>query len=167
MTQTSILQSAVNIFNDTYINRLLSSARKKTAESERKKSLNIIQSANYFIKRKLKNKVNFDTICEYLRTIGYAVIFYNSDKDNEILNKYDLTEFSKTVKAFTVFRKDLHAVFIDENSTCVQRLCSILHEVAHIELNHINEKNIKDSRIMEMESEFFAYHLLNYVSFIG
>lgn len=167
MTQTSILQSAVNLFNDTYINRLLSSVRIRAAETERKKSLNIIQCANYFVKKKLKNKVNFETVKSYLQSIGYAVIFYNSDKDNEILNKYDLTEFSKTVKGFTVFRKDLHAVFIDENSSCVQRLCSILHEVAHIELNHINEKNIKDSRIMEMEADVFAYHLLNCVSFIG
>lgn len=122
----------------------------------------IKKAANQFIKKELKNKVDFETVCEYLRTIGYAVIFYNSYKDNEILNKYDLTDFSKTVKAFTIFRKDLKAVFIDENSSCNDKICSLLHETAHIIFGHINEKNIKESRTMEMEADAFAYAVLNY-----
>ena len=117
-------------------------------------------TANKFRKKDLKNDVNFKSVSTYLQSIGFPVVLYNRNNDNELLIKYNLLDFSRTVKGFTVFKKDFKAVFIDEDTSCEEKLYVLLHEVAHIVLGHIDKKNIKDARLMEMEADAFAYQLL-------
>ena len=122
---------------------------------------NILRTARKFVCRELKNKVDFKTVSAYLQKIGFAVVLYDCNKDNDLLIKYDLVEFSKTVKGFTVYRKDFKAVFIDNNTACNEKLCVLLHETAHIILNHIEQKDVQDARHIEMEADYFAYQVLH------
>lgn len=122
----------------------------------------IYKTAKHFIKKDLKYDINFKTVSAYLQNIGFAIVPYTRDKDNEILVKYNLLEFSKTVRGFTVFRKDFKAVFIDSSIASEEKLCVLLHETAHIILNHIDKKDLKDERTLEMEADAFAYAVLNY-----
>lgn len=119
------------------------------------------KAAKMFLYKNLKNKVNFRTISAYLQSIGFAVILYDRDCDNELLRKYNLLEYSKNIKGFTVFRKDFKAVFIDAHSCREEKLCVLLHEAAHIILGHIDQKDIQEARFMEMEADAFAYYVLH------
>lgn len=118
------------------------------------------KAANKF-RKTLKRKIDFKTISTHLQSIGFSVIFYNQNTDNEILIKYGLVEFSRTVKGFTVYRKDFKAVFIDNSTSREEKLYVLLHETAHIVLGHIDKKDIQDSRFMEMEADAFAHEVLN------
>ena len=42
-----------------------------------------IKAAKKFLKKDLKNKVNFDAVARHLNKLGYVVCFYNKDKTNE------------------------------------------------------------------------------------
>lgn len=120
----------------------------------------IYLTANKFKRKTLKNKVDFKTVSAYLQSIGFAVVLYNCNKDNDLLIKYDLVDFSKTVKGFTVYRKDFKAVFIDDSPAREEKLCVLIHETAHIVLGHIDKKDIQDARLMEMEADAFAHQVL-------
>lgn len=119
------------------------------------------KTADNFIKKDLKNNANFKTVSTYLQRRGFAVIMYGCDIDNEILAKYNLVEYSKTVKAFTVYSKDFKAVFVDDACACEEKLYVLLHETAHIVLGHIDKKDLQDSRFQEMEADAFAYSVLH------
>lgn len=121
----------------------------------------VYKTAEKFKNKSLKGNVNFKTASSYLQSIGFPVLFYNTGKDNELLVKYNLTELSKTVKGFTVCRKDFKAVFIDDSSPCEEKLYVLLHEAAHIVLGHMDKRDIKDGRLIEMEADAFAYAVLN------
>lgn len=113
-----------------------------------------------FFLKELKGKVDFCSVRNYLSGKGFSVAFYNPEKDNDLLIKYNVLQFSKTVKGFTIFRKDFMAVFIDESISCEEKLYVLLHETGHIILGHIEKKNIQDERFMEMEADAFAYKAL-------
>ncbi len=89
-------------------------------------------------------------------------MFYETDKDNEILCKYNLSEYSKKVNAFTVRADGLKAVFINRNTSVTNKLYSLLHETGHIILEHLEtDRDMTDERLQDMQAEAFAYGVLN------
>lgn len=125
----------------------------------------IIRTAKIFRRRELKGSVNFDNTKNYLLTKGYTVNFYDVEKDNELLTKYGLNEYAKTVHAFTVCSKELKAVFIDKQIATEKIIYSLLHETAHIVLNHLDKTKVgNNDRLQDMQAEAFAYEVLNHKS---
>lgn len=123
----------------------------------------IIKSAKNFLRKELKYEVTFENIASYLQKSGYVLVFYNPEKGNELIESLNLSEYSETVHAFTVKYKGTNAVFIDSNISTQDKLSSMLHEVAHIYLNHLGpDKIVVDDRLQEMQAETFAYEVLNY-----
>lgn len=123
---------------------------------------NIIKSAKKFVRKELKYKVNFETITSYLQRTGYTVVFYNTACGNSVIESLGLSEYAKTVPAFTIQSKGTNAVFIDTTIPTADKLYSMLHETAHIYLKHLeSDKTTCDSRRQEMEAEAFSYEVLN------
>ena len=125
----------------------------------------IIRTAKIFKCRELKGRVNLESIKNYLQSKGYTVNFYDVEKDNKLLTKYGLNEYAKTVHAFTVCSKELKAVFIDKQIKKEKIIYSLLHETAHIVLNHLDKTKVgNNDRLYDMQAEAFAYEVLNHKS---
>lgn len=112
----------------------------------------------------VKGEISLKNMISYLQKTGYAVIFYTEDKDNNLLIKYNLTKHSKTVKAFTFISKDFKGVFINDDAPLENKLYSVLHEIGHIVMKHLSQKQTSNDRFIEMEADAFAYEVLNYKS---
>lgn len=124
-------------------------------------SNHIIKSARKFLKTELKYEVTFETVTSYLQRAGYVVVFFDPSCGNDLIEKVGLSEYSKTVHAFTVRYKGTNAVFIDSKMPTQDKLHAMLHEAGHIYLNHLSiDKMIADNRHMEMQAEAFAYEVL-------
>lgn len=122
----------------------------------------VVKTAIKFINKDIKKKLDFRTITECLKSKGYTVIFYNPEEGNNLIESYGLTEFSRTVKAFTVRKDALKIVFISSVVPPEDKLYLLLHEVGHIVLGHLNTNSLTtNSRLQDMEAEAFAYTLLN------
>ena len=122
----------------------------------------VSKAAIKFIKKDIKKKTDFKSVASYLKTQGYAVVFYEHDKNNELIDKYNLSEYSKTVDAFTFRKNDLKIVFINANISSEDKLFLLLHETGHIILEHLSEdKLISNSRLQDIEADAFAHTVLN------
>lgn len=124
---------------------------------------NIIRkTAIKFIKKEMKNQISFEAVKECLKRKGYTVMFYKPDEMNEIIEKYNLTEYAKTVDAFTLKRGELKIVFISTSSPVEDKLYLLLHEVGHILLNHLSaEKQMTNFRLQDIEADAFVHTVLN------
>lgn len=122
----------------------------------------IIRLSETFLKKELKNDVGIDTLTAYLHRKGYPLIFYDPRKNNEVISSAGLSEYSKTVRAFTIKYKGTQAVFVDSTAPQSDKLSALLHEVAHIYLNHLDSnREAVDKRKQEMQAEAFVYAVFN------
>lgn len=122
----------------------------------------VIKAAIKFIKKDLKKKIDFKTVSNALKSKGYNITFYDISKKNEIIDEYGLTDFSKSVEAFTIKKKDLRIVFINSKVSAEDKLNLLLHEAGHIVLNHVDtDVLIANGRLQEIEADTFAYTVLN------
>lgn len=72
-----------------------------------------------------------------------------------------LEEYADSHQAFTVSHGKRKIVFI--NIKAQDKLCSLLHETAHILLGHLKEdERISNKREQELQAEAFTYFVLNY-----
>lgn len=89
--------------------------------------------------------------------------------DKNIENKSELTfkDFTAKVKQEIIFTKNVNEkgatdgnkIWISENQTDNQKICTLIHELAHIELNHKNTK--LTANMKEFEAESVAYIVSN------
>lgn len=121
----------------------------------------IKKEAKKFIKE-IKCEVSFDAIKCYLNSCGYEVLFYNSDEQGDnSLKEYKLYDYALTKMAFTVRKNKRKTIFI--NACNQNKLCSLIHEAAHMVLNHmLEDKHIANERLHELEAESFTHYVLNY-----
>lgn len=112
--------------------------------------------------KSLKGKLTSQAVITALNTKGFDVIFYNTPEGDKALKAYGLYEYSQTVDAFTYCNKT-KIVFIKENLSESDRLRTLLHEVGHIELGHLNIEyaNQSDNRILEAESDAFMLEVMS------
>lgn len=122
----------------------------------------VAKTAKIFIKNKLKNRTDFDSVQNYLKTQGYAVEFYAPEGTNHLIENLGLGEYSKQVQAFTAKRGDLKMVFIQSSASPEDKRYLLLHETAHIVLNHL-ETNFQtsNSRLQDIEADAFVYAVMN------
>ena len=122
----------------------------------------VIKTAKNFINKDLKKKIDFDTITEYLKTEGYIVVIYDKNGENELLDKLGLSDYSKTVSAFTVRKNDMKFIFIDSFASSEDKLYLLLHETGHILLNHMNTNELTvNLRLQEIEADAFTHEVLH------
>jgi len=122
----------------------------------------ILRLAVKFINKDLKKQVTFEAIELYLNKIGYLVMFYGIDENWEILDRYDLLEYSKSCDGLTLNDGEIKIVFINKAISSQDMLYALLHETAHVILKHLERnQTISNKRLQEMEAETFTYAVLN------
>lgn len=123
----------------------------------------IFRLARKFITKDLKRKLNFETVEKYLNKIGYIVLFYDESDSSEIIQKYDLVEYSKSCNAFTINDEDIKVVFINTKLSSQDMLYAVLHEIGHILLKHLDCRTVTANRnLQEIEADAFVYEVLKY-----
>ena len=75
---------------------------------------------------------------------------------NEILNYYNATIINKDlpneVNGFVFYYRDIYCIIINKNLSYYKRKKTILHELAHIELN----------QLCQIDKDLFAFHIQEY-----
>lgn len=128
----------------------------------------IIKTTKKFIRKELKNNINFETLKECIQKSGYVIIFYKQGHPNDIIIKYNKSDSAAKYHAFTIKRNDAKYVFIDSDISYQDKLYYLAHELAHIVLGHLDSNaNVADFRYQEMQAEAFAHAVLNYKSHKG
>ena len=119
------------------------------------------RTAKKFIKS-VKGKIDFVSVEEYLKTLGYKVIFFNTDIGDTELIRYGLTEKAKKTKAFT-YNSTAKIIFIDNKTSCEDKTYLLYHETAHIMLGHLNSARLltKNSILLDIDADAFIYEILN------
>lgn len=113
------------------------------------------------LKRKLKGKIDFVSVEEYLNSIGYKVIFFNTPVGDSELQRYSLVEKAQNTKAFT-YCATAKIVFIDNDISPEDKTYVLYHELGHIEVGHLDYKRMStiNKILMEFQADTFAYALL-------
>ena len=114
------------------------------------------------VKKALKGKTDFVSIEQYLKTIGYKVVFYNTPNGDKYLTKLDLLTDASAVPAFT-YTGAGNIIFIDNNASSEDKNYLLYHELGHIALGHMEDKRLitRNKMLLEMEAETFANYLIN------
>ncbi len=113
------------------------------------------------LRRKLKGKIDFVSIEEYLDSKGYKVIFYNTPVGDSQLERYHLVEKAQETKAFT-YCSTAKIVFIDNDISPEDKTYALYHELGHIEVGHLDYKRMStiNKILMEIQADAFACALL-------
>lgn len=98
-------------------------------------------------------------IKQYLEREGWSVVYFNTPSGNEIIDKLNLRNIADKTDGFVYPLKELKFVFINGRLCDKDKLLTLLHESAHIYLNHDLSNTTKKE---EAEAWIFAYKILNY-----
>ena len=112
--------------------------------------------------RQLKGNVLFETVENYLKRIGYKVIFFNTPQGDAEIARYHLSETIYQAKAFT-YCSTAKIIFIDNNLSAEDKFYALLHEVAHIILKHLEIERLSthSSIRLDIDADAFVHYLLN------
>lgn len=118
------------------------------------------RTAKNFIKS-VKGKLDFVSVEEYLKTLGYKVIFFNTNVGDAELLRYDLMEKAKKTKAFT-YNSTAKIIFIDNKISCEDKTYLLYHETAHIMLGHLNDARLstKNNILLDVDADTFVHEIL-------
>lgn len=119
------------------------------------------RAAKEFIKS-VKGKIDFVNVEEYLKALGYKVIFFNTCIGDAELARYDLQEKAKKTKAFT-YNGTAKIIFINNNASGEDKTYLLYHETAHIVLGHLNYSRLstKNSILLDIDADAFVHEILN------
>ena len=121
----------------------------------------VTKTAINFIKQ-TKNRKSFDSITELLKSKYCTVTFFTESARMELLRKYGLPRTFQNKDAFTVIDDDMTLIYIKSDASPEDKLYLLLHEVGHIELNHLEMSTLTcSSRLHDIEADAFAYTVLN------
>ena len=74
----------------------------------------------------------------------------------DLLNYYNANitykELDRGINGFVKYYKGIYNIFINKNLSYYKKRKTIIHELAHIELNHLNQ----------IDKELFAFHIQDY-----
>lgn len=111
---------------------------------------------------KLKGDITFSAVEDYLKKLGYKIIFFNTIHGDAELARYGLTEKAQQTDAFT-YCGSAKIVFINSLISVEDRFYLLLHEVAHIILKHLEPGRISmsNSILLDIDADAFVHLLLN------
>lgn len=124
----------------------------------------------HFIKQQAKlllKQINHDISIDTLEEkTGYRICFYNGENlsGDSVIAILGLKEYADVQRSFCCQRDDKKFIFIQDNQKQKDKLFLILHEIAHLMLNHTDpdELSFERSQRQEREADFFADIILNY-----
>ena len=125
---------------------------------------------NQFIKQHSISVVNYSTLKDVVKRIGYTIIEFNNifnDKDVEtVIQNLRLSEAVSQSRGFTYVSKDYRLIFINEDLSDAEKTLVLSHELGHIVCEHFTTipiigKDVKE----EYEANEFSHYLLNQNAF--
>lgn len=128
-------------------------------------STTIKKIANQIIKQKHITAVNYSSLKEIVKNIGFTIIEFNNifnDKDVEtIIQNLGLNETVLRSRGFTYADNNYRLVFINEDLNDDEKLYVLSHELGHIVCEHftggpIIGRDVKEER----EANEFSHYLL-------
>lgn len=124
---------------------------------------------NKFIRKTAKNflkeldfRTDFVSVEEYLKKLGYKVIFFNSSTGDRELERFNLKEKSKYTNGFT-YIGSAKIIFINSKVSAEDKKYLLYHEAGHILLGHMDypRMSTKSDCLMEFEADTFAHLIVN------
>ena len=110
----------------------------------------------------LRGNVDFDNVVEYIERLGYAVFFYTDEEADRLNDEHgcNAVDFRKT-KAVTTVNKGqcFYAVFIHKrkgHSSKNELRNTVLHELGHILLKHLEDIGEHNRQMYETEASMFV-----------
>lgn len=105
-------------------------------------------------KRSIKGQVSYENVANYITEKGFSIILF--DDNTEEIHVYGLSKLASERIAFT-YIDNVKLIFIRRSCIEYQKLQLLLHEIAHIELNHFDyhasnsdEKEYQANRFAQM-----------------
>lgn len=125
----------------------------------------IKKTATKFIKQHHITTVNYLTLKEMVKNIGFTIIEFNNifnNKDVEtVIQNLNLGDVVLRSRGFTYADKNYRLVFINEDLSEEEKLYVISHELGHIVCNHYSTSPIIGRDVKEEhEANEFSHYLL-------
>lgn len=125
----------------------------------------IKKTVNQFIKQYHINTVNYSTLKEVVKNIGFTIIEFNNifnDKDVEtVIQNLELCDTVLRSRGFTYADNNYRLLFINEDLSDDEKLYVISHELGHIVCEHYSASPIIGRDIKEEhEANEFSHYLL-------
>lgn len=126
----------------------------------------IKKAVNQFIKQHHITTINYSTLKEVVKTIGFTIIGFNNifnDKDVEtVIQNLRLSEAVSQSRGFTYVSKDYRLIFINEDLSDDEKTLVLSHELGHIVCEHFTTTPIIGKDVKEeYEANEFSHYLLN------
>lgn len=130
----------------------------------------IKKTVNTFIKQHHITTVNYSTLKEVVKNIGFTLIEFNNhfnDKDVEmVIQNLRLSEAVSQSRGFTYVSKDYRLIFINEDLSDAEKTLVLSHELGHIVCEHFTTTPIIGKDVKEeYEANEFSHYLLNQNAF--
>jgi len=130
----------------------------------------IKNTVNKFIKQRHITTVNYSTLKEVVKNIGFTIIEFNNifnDKDIEtVIHNLNLGDDVLRSRGFTYADKNYRLLFVNEDLSDDEKLYVISHELGHIVCEHYSTSPIIGRDVKEEhEANEFSHYLLNQNAF--
>ena len=111
----------------------------------------------------IKKGVNLETITNVAISMGYEVIYFNPNKEKhvELLKKATNGDFDNYKKSFICEIDGKKIIFIVFFSSDTDKVYLLLHELAHLYMNHTYKTGSSETR-KEIQANDFARCVINY-----
>lgn len=110
------------------------------------------------------SKVSLDNLVYIIEDQGFEIIEYISGEDlsaNLLIERLDLTNYSRANKAFAYQCGDSKFIFVSEDMSAAEKLYALAHEAGHIFCGHLKDGNMTCSVEEEYEANEFAHAILH------
>lgn len=110
------------------------------------------------------SKVSLDNLVYIIEDQGFEIIEYGFGEDssaNRLIERLDLTNYSRANKAFAYQCGVSRFVFVSEDMSAREKLYALAHEVGHIFCGHLKDGNMTCSVEEEYEANEFAHAILH------
>ena len=118
--------------------------------------MNNIKLKAFLLKLKLRGDTSFETLKKYAHAKGYRILFANTNPPAEEFEEYSLPQCDT---AYTYVAGQIKLIVINGDLSAEDIHLHLLHEVAHIELHHL-DCEILNSAAAEIEADALAYYVL-------
>lgn len=117
----------------------------------------------FLLKLKLRGDTSFEAIKKYAHAKGYRIIFANTTTPAEEFVEYSLPQCDT---AYTYVAGQIKLIVINADLSAEDIRLHLLHEIAHIELCHL-DRELLNSAAAEIEADALAYYVLKSFLFDG
>lgn len=117
----------------------------------------------FLLKLKLRGDTSFEGLKKYAHAKGYRILFANTTSPAEEFEEYSLPQCDT---AYTYVAGQIKLIVINADLSAEDIRLHLLHEIAHIELCHL-DRELLNSAAAEIEADALAYYVLKSFLFAG